>query len=206
MDDRDEFLLEMYRQMFADINRHMTVVWQAVSVVVGAFAILALVEKNIIPVDIAVSLIVVLCAWMYAHMLDGGYWYNRNLAIISNIERQFLKTSDLKDIQYYFGKHRSKRNRMISYFRVQAGLATAIASLVILFHFATRVFPGFGERWSNFEPSRTLPYIAAVGAIAVCVWFARDRQKSYENFLTNSPGIDVDTSTVTYGTGHTVDP
>src|SRR5436190_7893343 len=61
MDDRREFLLEMYRQMFADINRHMTVVWQAVSVVVGAFAILALVEKNIIPIDLAVSLIVILC-------------------------------------------------------------------------------------------------------------------------------------------------
>lgn len=96
MDDRREFLLEMYRQMFADINRHMTVVWQAVSVVVGAFAILALVEKDIIPIDIAVALIVVLCAWMYAHMLDGGYWYNRNLAMISNIERQFLVKSDLK--------------------------------------------------------------------------------------------------------------
>jgi len=205
MDDRREFLLEMYRQMFADINRHMTVVWQAVSVVVGAFAILALVEKDIIPIDIAVSLIVILCAWMYAHMLDGGYWYNRNLAMISNIERQFLIKSDLREIQYYFGKHRSKKNRMISYFRVQAGLATAIASLVILFHFVTRVVPGLGEAWSNFDLSRTLPYISAFGAILVCFLFARDRQKSYENFLTNSPGVTVDTSEVTYGTGHTVD-
>lgn len=205
MDDRREFLLEMYRQMFSDINRHMTVVWQAVSVVVGAFAILALVEKNIIPVDIAVALIVVLCAWMYAHMLDGGYWYNRNLAMISNIERQFLNKSDLRDIQYYFGKHRSKKNKMISYFRVQAGLAIAIGTLVILFHFLTRVLPGWHEPWSSFEPSRTLPYISVAAAVGVCVWFANDRQKAYENFLTNSPGLTVDTSTVTYGTGHTVD-
>lgn len=205
MDDRREFLLEMYRQMFADINRHMTVVWQAVSVVIGAFAILALVEKNIIPVDIAVSLIVILCAWMYAHMLDGGYWYNRNLAMISNIERQFLVKSDLREIQYYFGKHRSKKNRMISYFRVQAGLATAIASLVILFHFLTRVLPGVGAPWSSFDPSRLLPYVTALGASIVCYFFAMDRQKSYENFLTNSPGATVDTSEVTYGTGHTVD-
>jgi len=32
VDDRKTFLMEMYRQMFADINRQMTVVWQAVSV------------------------------------------------------------------------------------------------------------------------------------------------------------------------------
>jgi len=205
MDDRHQFLLEMYRQMFADINRHMTVVWQAVSVVVGAFAILALAEKNIVPVDIAIALIVVLCTWMYAHMLDGGYWYNRNLAIISNIERQFLDVDDLKHIQYYWGKHRSKKNRMISYFRVQAGLAVAIASLVLVFHFATRVLPGRHEPWSSFDLSRALPYITAAGAVIVCLVFARDRQKSYENFLMNSPGVTVDTSSVSYGTGHTVD-
>jgi len=206
MDKREEFLLEMYRQMFADINRHMTVVWQAVSVVVGAFAILALVEKDIIPVDIAVALIVVLCAWMYAHMLDGGYWYNRNLAMISNIERQFLIKSDLVEIQYYFGKHRSKKNRMISYFRVQAGLAIAIAGLVILFHFLTRILPGLREPWANFEPTRTLPYLTVAAAIWVCWRFAGDRQDAYENFLSNSPGLTIDTSSVTYGTGHTVDP
>lgn len=78
MDDRKTFLLEMYRQMFSDINRHMTVVWQSVSVVVGAFAIFALVEKQILPVDVAVSLMVMLCAWLYAHMLDAAYWYNTN--------------------------------------------------------------------------------------------------------------------------------
>lgn len=205
MDERQEFLLEMYRQMFADINRHMTVVWQAVSVVVGAFAILALVEKNIVPVDIAVSLIVVLCTWMYAHMLDGGYWYNRNLAIISNIERQFLVPADLKNIQYYFGRHRSRKNRMISYFRVQAGLATAIATLVLLFHFVTRVLPGRGSPWSDFDASRALPYVSALGAVIVCYVFAKDRQKSYENFIDNSPGLTIDTSSVAYGAGHTVD-
>jgi hypothetical protein len=206
MNNRQEFLIEMYRQMFADINRHMTVVWQAVSVVVGAFAILALVEKQIIPIDVAVSLIVILCTWLYAHMLDGGYWYNRNLAIISNIERQFLVTADLTEIQYYWGKHRSRKNRMISYFRVQAGLGVSIALMVLLFHCVTRVLPGLNAPLTAFETSRALPYITALGSVLVCYFFAKDRQKSYENFLDNSPGLPVDTTSVTYGQGHTVDP
>jgi hypothetical protein len=205
MDDRKTFLMEMYRQMFADINRQMTVVWQAVSVVVGAFALLALVEKNIVPLDVAVSLIVILSAWMYAHMLDGGYWYNRNLVIIANIERQFLLPTDLRDIQFYFGKHRSKINRMISYFKIQAGLALAISGLVLAFHSFVQVVPGFGLPMSDFQPSRMLPYLAAVACIVTCLFFAKDRRESYENFRENSPGIEVDTSGVVFGPGHTVD-
>jgi hypothetical protein len=51
--ERKEFLLKMYDQMFNDINTHTLVVWQSVGVVVGAFAVCALVEKNIIPMDYA---------------------------------------------------------------------------------------------------------------------------------------------------------
>lgn len=206
MDDRKTFLMEMYRQMFADINRQMTVVWQAVSVVVGAFALLALVEKNIIPLDIAISLIIVLSAWMYAHMIDGSYWYNRNLVIIANIERQFLLKSDLHDIQYYFGMHRTDEMRMITYFRIQATLAIAMALLVILFHFFVRVWPGLWLVGGTFEPQRTLPYLALSGSLVACARLALGRRASYQAFINNSPGVAVDTTGIEFGVGHPVNP
>ena len=113
-DRRDQFLIEMYKQMMNDINRHILVVWQSIATLVAAFAVFALVEKKVITLDIATSIIVLLCAWLCVHLLDASYWYNRNLAIIANIERQFLMTSDLRDIHHYFGSHRPG-NRMIKH-------------------------------------------------------------------------------------------
>lgn len=206
MDDRKTFLLEMYRQMFSDINRHMTVVWQSVSVVVGAFAIFALVEKQILPVDVAVSLMVMLCAWLYAHMLDAAYWYNRNLVVIANIERIFLRSSDAKDVQYYFTAHRSSKNKMITQLRIQSFLGIGIGIIVLIFHLSQRVWVGLGSDLQHFELSRALPYLTAVGALWYCSWLSGDRRAAYQTFLRNSPGIPTCTDGIVFGPGHTIDP
>jgi hypothetical protein len=200
-DRRDEFLVEMYKQMFNDINRHIMVVWQSVGVLIGAFAIFALVEKNVISADLASTIIVLLCAWLYAHLVDSGYWYNRNLAIIANIERQFLLVSDLKDVHYYFGKHRPD-NKMITHLRIQQALGIGLSSLVLLYHFLTRVAPGLGGPWSSFDPVRTLPYLMAIVAVIYGINIKRKRDHAYQEFIKNSPGIEVSTAGITYGPGH----
>ena len=98
-----------------DINRHILTIWQSISVLIGAFAIFALVKKNIISIDLSSSIMVLLSAWLISHLFDAAYWYNRNLTMIENIERQFLLKEDLKNIHYYFGekihmfKYRTKK-------------------------------------------------------------------------------------------------
>lgn len=200
-DDRKEFLLRMYDQMFNDINTHILVVWQSVGVVVGAFAVFALVEKNIIPTDFACSLMIVLSAWLLAHLYDASYWYNRNLVIIANIERQFLRNADLKEIQYYFGRHR-KKSAMLTHLRIQYWLGVGIGILFLLYHFNLRVVPGIHSPIRNFEFSRSLPYTFAVCAVILLWRLRHNRIESYKEFLRNSPGINVDTSGVQYGVGH----
>jgi hypothetical protein len=198
---RDEFLLEMYRQMFNDINRHIMVVWQSVGVLVGAFAIFALVEKNILSADLASAIIVLLCGWLNAHLVDSGYWYNRNLAIIANIERQFLKDSDLREVHYYFGKHRPN-NKMITHLRIQQTLGIWLGGLVLVYHFIVRVWPGMMLPWGSFDPVRTLPYLIAIAAILYVRHVMKARDSDYQEFITNSPGIEVPTEGITYGPGH----
>lgn len=198
---RVEFLLKMYDQMFADINRHILVVWQSVGVLFGAAAIFALVEKQVITLDFACAIFVIVAGWSVSNSLEAGYWYNRNLAIIANIERQFLLKSDLKDVHYYFGAHRPK-NKLLDQLWLQIILATLISAIFLAFHFATRVQPGFRAPVSNFEWQRALPYIVLI-VVVILLWCEVSRlDKKYKEFLENSPGVDVDITGIKYGIGH----
>lgn len=200
-ENRVELLLRMYDQMFNDINRHIIVVWQSVGMLVGAFAFLALAEKHLISIDLAVALILLVTGWLMAHLFDSAYWYNRNLVIIANIERQFLQQDDLKYIHYYFGKHRP-RNKMIAHLRIQFALGVGTAVLLVLYHFVTRVVPGFGSPWSTLDLQRSLPYLVAVVVAIYVLHVKRQCRKKYSEFLSNSPGIEVTTTGIKYGEGH----
>jgi hypothetical protein len=132
----------MYGQFFNDINRHLTVIWQSVGVLLGAFAVFALVEKGILSFDLAAALVVLLSLWLVAHVHGASAWYNRNLVIIANIEREFLRSADLKAIHYYFASHR-KPGSMISHLKIQRALGYAVLALVLVYHLSNRAFfPG----------------------------------------------------------------
>src|SRR5262245_6684583 len=111
---RDAFLIEMYKAMWDNINRHIGVIWHSMTVLLGAGAVFTLVERSIVPIDFAVALVVIVAAWQVAHVYDASYWVNRNLLIIRNLERQFLRADDLKRIHYYFGRLRG--NKLIEHF------------------------------------------------------------------------------------------
>ncbi len=198
---RDEFLLRMYDQMFNNIDRHILVVWQSVSVLIGAFALFALSEKNIIPIDIACTLIVMIATWLIAHVFDASHWYNRNLNIIANIEREFLNKEDSKLIHFYFARH-IKPNDIITQLKIQRMLGIYVIILVFLYHLLTRIIPKLGKVIDLFNDisakginglkgysfSIVIPYIF----IIICLFYLNriknDRLKSLEDFEKKSPG------------------
>ena len=204
---RKEFLLHMYDQMFNDINRHISVVWQPITVLVGSIALIAAGIRDILSIDLAVAFIIVLVGWLIANLYDSAYWYNRNLVIIANIERQFLMQADLRHIHYYFGKHRSKQSIM-THIRIQWWLGLVIGGLILLYHFFTEVLkicPYISTLATNFRLELTLPYIAAVVIFILTFLLRKHRIKSYDEFIKNSPGIDIDTTGIDYGVGHPID-
>ena len=197
---RQEFLLHLYDQLCNEINRHILVTWQSVGLILGAFALFALAEKNIIPVDWAVSLVLLMDVWALRHLQDASSWYNRNLAMIANIERQFLKKEDLRNIHYYFGKHRPE-NRMISHLRIQVMLTVAIGLLILTYHFSTRVWDTLSAK-AQVDIAKLLPYLIAVVSGLLFRHHCRKDREKYAEFLENSPGLTIDTTGIKYAVGH----
>jgi hypothetical protein len=187
---RMQFLLEMYRQMWGNVNRHIVVIWQSISVLLGTFAVFALVEKRIVSLDFASSLMVLIAAWLLAHVVDANYWYNRNLAIIVNIERQFLNASDLRLIHPYFGRHRG--TTILDHLGIQAALGGGVYILIILYHFSDRIWPGIGSPWSNFEFLRTLPYFVSLVTAILLIKHKGKHERSYKELLQQSPGASIE--------------
>jgi hypothetical protein len=198
---RPQFLLEVYKQMMADINRHIMVVWQSIGVVIGSFAVMGLVEKKVISLDYASSLLLLVCSWSLGLLIDASYWYNRNLCIVANIERLFLEEKDLQNVHYYFGKHRPN-NRMITTMKIQVTLSLSIGIVVICYHFYERVVPGIGLSFSSFDVARSYPYIIAVLSSWLLFRLKARRSRNYAEFLKNSPGVHVNTENILYGEGH----
>ena len=189
-DRRDNFLIAMYSQLWSNINRHITVVWQSVGILAGAFALFALVEKHTLSFDWACGLMLLIAGWVVAHTYDANTWFNRNITIVANIERQFLRSEDAKEIHFYFTEHRASGD-MLDHFKVHRAFGVAIGSLILLYHFFTRVVPGIGQPMSNFDPNRTVPYVVCLAVVLWIMAFKAERQKKINSLLAKSPGLVV---------------
>jgi hypothetical protein len=187
---RDDFLLAMYNQMWGNINRHILVIWQSVAALLGAFAVLSLTANHVLPVDLACSLIVVLCAWVGAHVIDANFWFARNIHIIANIERQFLWSTDLQNIHPYFRDLR--KPTMLDHLTVQGYLALSVFVLITAWHFVTRVMPGLKLPLCDFSFAIALPYIVMLVSASLLLAFAKKQIKSNEDLLQKSPGLLLD--------------
>jgi hypothetical protein len=197
--DRKALLLKMYDQMFNDINRHILVVWQSIGMLLAAFTIFSLSEKQIISIHLASGLIVLLCTWLIGHVYDASFWYNRNLVIIANIERQFLKTSDLKNIHSYFSNHRDK-NKMITHLKLQYALALGIVFLILGHHFYKFQVSPDRTIASQRGAEVLIPYLVLLLCVLYLMHLRRGRNKSYAVFLKNSPGKNINVSVDHQGT------
>lgn len=187
MSDRRDFLRVMYEQMFRDIAQQYTIVWQAAGVVFASFALMALSEKDVLPIDLALAVVLIVLIWFLDNVIECSYWYNRNISIISNIERQFLERSDLREIHYYF-EAIPKNNSMPAHIRVHGALGVGLGALIITYHFFSRVTPGFGLSLYYVDWVRAAPYaVALVGAIWL-VARARRRSMDFDKFKQLSPG------------------
>jgi hypothetical protein len=186
LDKRSEFLLEVYRQTSAHLGRHVSGVWQCVGVVGGAVAVFAL-DKDKDFNDYACALVIVLSGWLISTTLDASAWFNRNIAIIGNVERLFFEHADSRLVHHFFLKHRDPGS-FAGHFKIQLALAVVVALLVLVYHFENRVAAGMHLPLSSVDFSRTLPWVAAVAVAMISGVHAYKAKKKDKEFQEQSPG------------------
>lgn len=180
----------MYDQMWSNINRHITVVWQSVGVLIAAFAVYAAVGQGLISLDIATILLVITTTWLIANVYDASSWYNRNQAIITNIEKLFLYSEDLRNVHPYFAKHRDP-GKMLRHLRLQLYLGYGIAAASLLYHIAERILPTF-DQTATIDLGKTLPYAMALMGLMFIKHFRQLAEADLLDFSQRAPGVEVE--------------
>lgn len=180
--EKTEFLINMYNQMWSNINRHISIIWEPIGLLIAVIGLLALTENEIINIDFTVSAIILFAGWFMCYVIDSSHWYNRNLLIVSNIEALFLEKSDRKLIHPYFGI--IHKYEMIWNFRLLAMLDFGVAIFSLLYWIS---------KWYNstsiiFHNSMLLPILSLVGTLIVVVYFWIIRRNSYQKLVEASPG------------------
>lgn len=151
---RRAFLLQMYTECSGHLDRHVSSVWECLAVLAAAVAAVTVDSEKVV-FDFAIAIAASVCVWFAASSIDASSWFNRNITIISNIERLFLERGDATLVHRYFlPPHRAPK--MISHFRIHLALACLVGTLLILLHAHLRVLPVLGalslEYWSRMLP------------------------------------------------------
>lgn len=182
---RLDFLATMYKAMWDNINRHVTVMWQSVAVLASAFAASFFLKGGILEgrgpaVDVIASLVVVASMWVIAHAYDAALWCNRNLQIISNIERELLDPADAFRIHPYVGSQ--NKHTLLGYFRIQVVLAGSLVLFAVLGHFVSRVWDHLSPE-NPVDPIKVLPYAVLAVGTGWVRWERKSTRISFDRFM-----------------------
>lgn len=180
----------MYRQTSNHLNRHILLVWQSVALLGGAYAAFAFQEKKIISTDVACSIALLLCGWFSANIYDAFAWFDRNLTIIGNIERLFLMQEDAKLVHPYFESHRPA-GKLVLHFRVQLAFGIALALVVSINHFLSRVLPSFTIQNGVFSFELAMPYFVLAASFIFCAYVRNDCIIKAKELREKSPGLNI---------------
>jgi hypothetical protein len=128
-----------------------------------------------------------LIGWFLAHVYDSSNWYNRNLIIVTNIEKQFLLDSDAKEIHPFFKFPLHANNKMITHFTIQYKLGIGLGLAISLYWIAKII-------QNNLGAANISIYIPLAGIIIAAIYvndIKKSRDKAYSDLVKLPPGKEI---------------
>ena len=193
---RKDFLSISCNNLYDSINTHYKFSWEIAILFISSLAVFINHQcgKEELT-DYITTICLSIAMWAIAHIYESNFWYRRNIAIISNIERQFLYKEDSKEILHFFNKS-SKKYSVIDSLKINLVLVIFISVILLIYHISYRLIPFCNNSTGEHNCSCLsifLPYLSLIVLYCYLVQPTKTkREKDYDDFIMNSPGINID--------------
>lgn len=145
-DKRQDFIKEMYRVYWANIERSMEGIWKVLAPITVAGTILAGVHKDYLPPAFGLSLALIVILWAINVTIDLNAWHRRNLFFACKAEQLFLLADD-------YGRllpkgYRTPKRKWITFYKINLVTFIIFLFLTIIYAVVWIVcHTGFVEGW-----------------------------------------------------------
>lgn len=179
LEKREEFLLKMYETCWNNVTRAEDAIWKIIAAYTALFAGLSIAKPVIGSLGFILLIIVFSIAGMCVSM-NANLWFTRNMGLISNIEKEFLKKEDWDTL---LPKKWAKKKASFSSKEIW-WIIFSIFPVVIL---ATTyvIYP-------DVKQNIICIVIAELVGFVIVIWYIFKTKKTYNGFIKEAPGKLID--------------
>lgn len=184
--EREDFLIEMYKIFWENVNRSEGNMWQIVSFYIAIITgIFVATKGQYLDMFLGVMIILIFSFAAIYIILTAQLWAARNMGLISNIEKEFLKNDDYGTIfPTSFTRKVSMFKHPLAYFYI-SWILILIISLLIVFH-CWQVYKNLWER-----EFLIIIFMWIFGFVASMIFLKRYLNK-HKEFMREAPGRKYD--------------
>lgn len=172
----------IYNQLSVEIREYINDFWQSSFVLLIIFMLYALFKNALLSLDILTSISLLLCAWLFTSIFYFANKYNKEIHLLYNIEQEFIKNSNIENINKYLKKDKLK-NKMNTQLKLQFILAIGMTMCIIGYHFWNRIIYQPYLSWNDLSCIKIAPYAILGLCIGFLLYLKTKYNKKYYEFV-----------------------
>lgn len=180
--DRNTYLINWRTSVWVSMREKEANCWRFIAVYVPAVLAILGIGFERFPLRVLVLVCLAATSWGILTVVDANFWFNRNLKIVSNIERMIAPyVYDKRIIPPYYG--RPSFQYFMTY-RTMIRLFSIVVLAVLLWATYANKSPDGQQQYQTWA-------LIYIGEVALCIWvFVEDymRRNNYAKFSSDATG------------------